>query len=54
MTEIVGVETIRVPNKHERKLMFLADSSRAANEIARKRNATAAANRKKYATRKKP
>jgi hypothetical protein len=53
MTQIfTGVERIVVPSKREQRLAFLAESARQGNEIARKRNAKTAANRKKYAKRK--
>ena len=45
----VDVEVIYRPNKRERRLQFIADSQRAAADIAKKRSARTKANREKYA-----
>lgn len=49
MNPQVNIEVIHRPNKRERRLTFLAESQRAAAEIAKERSARTKANREKYA-----
>lgn len=49
MPQQVEVEVINRPNKRERRLSFIAESQRAAAEIAKERNARTKSNREQYA-----